>query len=133
MADFLSFRWHLRQKREAAPHEEFQPLSSAPRQRGRLRFLILPALLYSLPIAGSSPVLAQSPPVNLSEIIVKRLEIRRPPEPELTPIAPEPSADPNGSSAVDAANTEEASGAPTSPSQPSAAEQMPQPAAPDPT
>lgn len=76
--------------------------------------------------------MAQTPPIDLSEIILKRLEVRRPPEPEFTSIVQEPIADPNGSSAVDAANIEESTGAPTSPPQPSANGQasQPQPVAP---
>lgn len=134
MVDLLSLRWHVKQKNEAPSHWESRPISpTTRRQRGWLRSLLLPALLCFPRIVGSSEVLAQTRPVNLSEIIVKRLEIRRPPEPEFPPVAKEQIMDPNGSSEVDAATTEETTGAQPNPSQPSANGQTPQVQAQQPT
>ncbi len=127
MTDLTFFRWHRKQENRARHHRESRSPVLPRRQRSLWRILILASLFCSLWIVGNSEVMAQTPPLNLSEIIHKRLEVRRPPEPELSPVVPEPSADPNGSSTVDAANTEEATSAPTNPPQPSAPGQAPQP------
>jgi L,D-transpeptidase YcbB len=137
MTDLTFFRWHRKQENRARHHRESRSPALPRRQRGLLRLLILASLLCSPRIIGSSDVMAQTPPVNLSETIVKRLEVRRPPEPEFTPVAKEQIVDPNGSSEVDAVATEETPGAQPNPSQPSANGQAPQsqptaPAAPTP-
>jgi murein L,D-transpeptidase YcbB/YkuD len=132
MADRIFFRWHIKQKSEVKHHWESQSTTPNRRQRGVVRFLLLSSLLCSLQIVGSPHVVAQSPPGNLSEIILKRLEVRRPPEPEFTPVAQEQVADPNGSAEVDAANIEETTGARTNPPQPSVNGQVPQVQSPQP-
>jgi L,D-transpeptidase YcbB len=53
----------------------------------------------------NAPAAAQSPSGDLSAIILKRLEVRRPPQPEIT-FSPAESLDPNGMPEVDAAASE---------------------------
>jgi murein L,D-transpeptidase YcbB/YkuD len=67
-------------------------------------------------------VAAQPLPGSLSEIIRKRLEVRKPPEPELT-FSPAEPLDPNGMPATDTIKTEDANGKQKSASPSSANEQ----------
>ena len=98
MADLIFFRRYIKQKSEAMPDRCSRPQILNHLRRGVLRFLLLPSLICSLQIVGSSHVVAQSLPGTLSEIIFKRLEGRRPPVPEFTLSSQEQIFDPNGSS-----------------------------------
>jgi L,D-transpeptidase YcbB len=106
MADLIFFRRHVKQKSEAMPYRCPCPQRPNRLRRGVLCFLLLPSMICSLQIVGGSYVVAQSLPETLSEIIFKRLEVRRPPELEFTPSSQEQIFDPNGSSEIDAATTE---------------------------
>jgi murein L,D-transpeptidase YcbB/YkuD len=131
MADLIFFRWHLKQKSEAMPNWCSRPkISNRLRRRG-FRLLILSSVICSLQSVGGSHIEAQPLPENLSEIILKRLEVRQPPKPVFIPDSKEQSFDPNGSPEVDAAN-EETKNPQTNPPQPSVNSQVtqPQPAAP---
>ena len=65
-------------------------------------FLLLLTLCFQ-GVAFSSDVAAQSLPENLREIIQKRLEVRKPPEPEFTPPPVAAEVDPNGMPETDTA------------------------------
>src|SRR5262245_51416470 len=67
-------------------------------------FLLLLTVCFQS-VAISPKVAAQSLSDNLSEIIRKRLEVRKPPEPEIT-FSPAEPLDPNGMPEADAMNTE---------------------------
>ena len=134
MADLIFFRWHLKQKSGARHHWGSRPTIPNRRQRGVFRFLLLFSVVCALQFVGGSHVAAQSLPGNLSEIILKRLEVRRPPEQEVTPSSTEQLFDPNGSPEGDATDTGETKDLQTNPPQPSANGQVthPQPAVPVP-